>query len=71
VLGTAVPLTTYQFAQVLGFAAGGTIVGLFGVRTSLIADAATFVCSAIIVRGAGTCPAAGAAAWAPEGHTGR
>lgn len=50
VLGTAVTLTTYQFAQVLGFAAGGTIVGLFGVRTSLIADAVTFVGSAIIVR---------------------
>ena len=50
VLGTAITLTTYQFAQVVGFAVGGTIVGLFGVRTSLIADAVTFAASAIIVR---------------------
>jgi MFS family permease len=49
VLGTAVTLTTYQFAQVLGFAAGGTVVGFFGTRTSLILDAATFAGSAIIV----------------------
>lgn len=50
VLGTAITLTTYQFAQVVGFAVGGTIVGLLGVRTSLIADAATFAGSAIILR---------------------
>ena len=50
VLGTAITLTTYQFAQVLGFAVGGTIVGVFGVRTSLLADAATFLGSAVIVR---------------------
>ena len=31
VMGTAVTLTTYQFAQVLGFAAGGTVVGFFGI----------------------------------------
>jgi MFS family permease len=49
-MGTAVTLTTLQFAQVLGFAAGGTIVGLFGIRTSLVVDAATFVASAVIVR---------------------
>ena len=49
-MGTAVTLTTFQFAQVLGFAAGGTIVGLFGIRTSLVVDAATFVASALIVR---------------------
>ncbi|HJY04647.1 MAG TPA: MFS transporter, partial [Streptosporangiaceae bacterium] len=36
VVGTAVTLTTYQFAQVLGFAAGGTLVGFFGIRTSLV-----------------------------------
>ena len=51
VVGTAVTLTTYQFAQVLGFAAGGTLVGFFGTRTSLIVDAATFAGSALIVRG--------------------
>jgi MFS family permease len=49
-MGTAVTLTTFQFAQVLGFAAGGAIVGLFGTRTSLVADAATFVASALIVQ---------------------
>ena len=42
VMGTAVTLTTYQFAQVLGFAAGGAVVGFFGTPTSLVADAATF-----------------------------
>jgi MFS family permease len=50
VLGTAVTLTTLQFAQVLGFAAGGALVGFFGVRTSLIADAVTFILSAVITR---------------------
>ena len=46
----AVTLTTYQFAQVLGFAAGGAVVGFFGTRLSLIIDAATFAASALIVR---------------------
>jgi predicted MFS family arabinose efflux permease len=50
VVGTAVTVTTYQFAQVIGFAAGGTLVAFFGIRTSLIIDAATFVGSALIVR---------------------
>ena len=50
VVGTAVTLTTYQFAQVIGFAVGGTLVGFFGTRTSLIIDAATFAGSALIVR---------------------
>ena len=50
VMGTAVTLTTFQFAQVIGFAAGGAVVGFFGVRTSLVIDAATFVASALIVR---------------------
>jgi MFS family permease len=49
VLGTAVTLTTLQFAQVLGFALGGAAVGFFGVRTSLLADAATFAISAVII----------------------
>jgi transmembrane secretion effector len=48
VLGTAVTLTTLQFAQVLGFAAGGAVVAFFGVRPSLLIDAATFVLSALI-----------------------
>lgn len=50
VLGTAVTLTTYQFAQVAGFAAGGAVVGFFGVRTTLLLDALTFIASALIVR---------------------
>lgn len=50
VLGTAITITTVQFAQVAGFAAGGAAVGLFGVRTSLLADAATFMVSAVLTR---------------------
>jgi len=50
VLGTAVTVTTYQFAQVLGFAAGGAAVGFIGTRASLVVDAATFATSALIVR---------------------
>ncbi|HEY5985297.1 MAG TPA: MFS transporter, partial [Streptosporangiaceae bacterium] len=50
ILGTAVTLTTIQFAQVIGFAAGGAAVGFFGVRTSLLVDAGTFVVSALITR---------------------
>jgi MFS family permease len=50
VLGNAIALTTYQVAQVAGFAAGGAIAGLFGIRTSLVADAATFAASAVIIR---------------------
>ena len=50
VLGTAVTLTTYQAAQVLGFVAGGTLVAALGVRVSLVTDAATFAASALIVR---------------------
>jgi predicted MFS family arabinose efflux permease len=48
--GTAITLTTNQFAQVAGFAAGGAVVGLLGTRTSLVIDAATFAASAVIVR---------------------
>jgi hypothetical protein len=50
VVGTAVTLTTYQFAQVFGFGAGGALVGFFGTRKSLVIDAATFAGSALIVR---------------------
>jgi predicted MFS family arabinose efflux permease len=48
VLGTAVTMTTMQFAQVLGFAVGGAVVGFFGFRVSLLIDAATFALSALI-----------------------
>jgi MFS family permease len=50
VLGTAVTFTTIQFAQVLGFAVGGVTVAFLGLRTSLLADAATFAASALITR---------------------
>jgi len=50
VLGTAVTITTIQFAQVLGFAVGGVTVAFLGLRASLLADAATFAASALITR---------------------
>jgi MFS family permease len=50
VMGTAITLTTNQFAQVIGFAAGGAMVGFLGIRTSLVIDAATFLASALLVR---------------------
>ncbi|MGD0560720.1 MAG: MFS transporter [Streptosporangiaceae bacterium] len=50
VMGTAITLTTNQFAQVIGFAAGGAIVGFLGIRTSLVIDAATYAVSALLVR---------------------
>jgi MFS family permease len=49
-LGTAVTMTGYQFAQVAGFAVGGAVVGLAGPRVALLADAATFLVSAALVR---------------------
>jgi MFS family permease len=48
-IGTAVTLTANQLAQVIGFAAGGVVVGFFGVATSLFADAGTFAASAVLV----------------------
>lgn len=50
VVGTAVTLTTYQFAQVVGFAAGGAIAGFLGTGRALVIDASTFAASALIVR---------------------
>ena len=50
VMGTAVTLTTNQFAQVIGFAAGGAITGFLGTGRALVIDAATFAVSAVIVR---------------------
>lgn len=49
-LGQAISLTTYQAAQVGGFAIGGLVVGAVGTRTALIVDAATFAVSALLVR---------------------
>ncbi|HXC82995.1 MAG TPA: MFS transporter [Trebonia sp.] len=49
VAGTAITLTTNQFAQVVGFAVSGAVVALVGTRTSLGIDAATYGVSAVIV----------------------
>jgi MFS family permease len=49
VMGTAVTLTTNQFAQIIGFAAGGALAGWLGTGRSLVIDAATFAASALIV----------------------
>lgn len=48
-LGQAVSMTTYQLAQVAGFAVGGVVAGLLGTRTSLLADAVSFAVSALLV----------------------
>lgn len=50
VLASAVNNLTTQAAQVLGFAAGGALVGVVGARQSLLLDAATFLVSALLVR---------------------
>jgi MFS family permease len=49
VLGQTITLTTIQFAQVLGFGAGGAVAGFLGIRPSLLVDAATYALSALIV----------------------
>jgi MFS family permease len=62
VMGTAVTITTNQFAQVIGFAVGGGIAGLLGTGRSLVIDAATFAASALVVLAwvrARTAPGAG------------
>jgi hypothetical protein len=50
VIGNAIMLTTSQIAQVVGFAAGGAIVGSLHTGTSLLIDAATFAVSAAVAR---------------------
>lgn len=48
-VATALSLTTFQFAQVAGFSLGGVMVAALGARVSLLADAATFGLSAILI----------------------
>ena len=48
VLGTALTFTTAQAAQVAGFGLGGVAVGIFGIHSSLVADALTFLLSATL-----------------------
>ena len=50
VLGTAVTQTTLQVGMVSGFALGGIVVASLAVRAALLADAATFAASAVLVR---------------------
>lgn len=50
VVASAVSGTTYQSGQVLGFALGGPLVAVVGVPVALLADAATFVLSALILQ---------------------
>ena len=50
VAGAALMGTTYQSAQVLGFALGGPLVTLLGVSPALALDATTFVVSALVLR---------------------
>jgi predicted MFS family arabinose efflux permease len=50
VAGAALMATTYQTAQVLGFALGGPLVTLLGVSPALALDAATFLVSALVLR---------------------
>src|SRR5260370_42084779 len=50
VVGTAVTQPTLQVGMVSGFALGGIVVAGLGVRAALLADAATFAASAVLVR---------------------
>ena len=63
-LGTAVIQTTYLTAEVAGAAAGGAAVTVFGVRPSLLIDAATFLASGLLI-GLGTRARPAAAARRP------
>ena len=50
VVAAALTGTTYQGAQVLGFAVGGPLVGAIGVSPALAVNAASFVLSAVLLR---------------------
>jgi MFS family permease len=67
VLGTAVTQTTLQVGLVAGFALGGVVVAFLGTRTALIADAATFAASAVLIL-AGVHARPAAATRAQGGH---
>ena len=49
-LGNGITISTYQAAQLIGFAAGGIVAATAGARTALLIDAASFAGSAVIVR---------------------
>lgn len=48
-VGNAITMTTFQFAQAAGFAAGGAAVAFLGTTVALLVDAATFACSALLM----------------------
>lgn len=47
--GMAVTVSTYQIGQLVGLATGGVVAGLAGPRAALLADAATFGLSALVI----------------------
>jgi MFS family permease len=49
VLGTTITQITFQVGTVLGFSLGGLVVAGLGTRTALLADAATFAVSALLL----------------------
>jgi MFS family permease len=49
VLGTTMTQITFQIGTVLGFAIGGVVVAALGSRAALLADAATFGASALLL----------------------
>lgn len=49
VLGTTLTQISFQVGTVLGFALGGVVVAALGTRTALLADAATFGVSALLL----------------------
>lgn len=49
VVGVGLINMTYQLGLVLGFAAGGIVVGAIGVSGALLVDAGTFVLSALVI----------------------
>lgn len=49
VLGTSITQMTFQIGQVAGFASGGVVVAALGARAALLADAATFGASALLL----------------------
>ena len=67
VLGNAVGSITNQLGQVIGFAAGGLLVGVLGSSPTLALDAVTFLASAVLLRsGVRRRPAARSPECAPE-----
>lgn len=70
-IGTAVTQITLQIGTVAGFALGGVVVAAVGARSALLADAATFAASALLLGfGVRRRPAAAAGGHAGASHIG-